>query len=63
MSVFETPVVDREVDDYQPRRNARLWYERGDLATKEGIEQFSKTFICPVKLVSEYLNHLDSIRI
>ena len=63
LSVFETPVADREVDDYQPRRNARLWYENGDLETNEGIEQFSKTFICPVKLVADYRNHLDGIRI
>ncbi len=43
LSVFKTPVANREVDDYQPRRNARLWYEKGDLETNEGFEQFSKT--------------------
>ena len=63
LSVFKTPIEHREVDDYQPRRNARLWYEKGDLETNEGIENFSKTFICPIKLVSDYRYHLDGIRI
>ena len=59
--MFNTPTSDRCVDDFQPRKNAQKLFTAGKLSAINELGSFSKKFICPVKLVEEYMDHLSSL--
>ncbi|KAG1670221.1 hypothetical protein GQR58_017098 [Nymphon striatum] len=67
-SVFESPTessegVFRRSDYFMPRAQIKTWVTRKKLElSEEHVEEFSKKFIVPFKLVNAYLDHLKHLQ-
>ena len=48
----------RTVDDFQPRNNAKDFFEQGKLSTEDEFEHFCKPFTCEKELSKKYVEHL-----
>ena len=61
-SVFYTKLeIDgkpRTVDDFQPRNNAKDFFEQGKLSTEDEFEHFCKPLTCEKELSKKYVEHL-----
>jgi len=65
LSIADTPVHDREPDDFQPRAQIRKLFVEGRIkcGDNEIIEQFAEKYIVKAEIVKEYLEHLTNIEI
>ena len=61
----ETPTEGRFPDDFQPRAQIKILFEKGELncADLDDIKSFSKKYIVSEKLVYEYIQHLTMIKL
>eukprot|EP00794_Sanderia_malayensis_P003753 gene3753-4275_t len=66
-SVFLTPnEIDgrqREIDDFQPRKQAEILFKEGKLDKEGDIATFSKKFIVEIDKVRKYVQHLTHLSI
>ena len=67
LSVLETPVEvdgkDREVDDFQPRKQARDHVKKGNLDRDEDVKGFCDKYMVEEILLRKYLDHLNYLDI
>ncbi len=66
-SVFLTPIeIDnrqRDIDDFQPTKQADILFREGKLDKEESIGKFSKKFIAEKDKVRKYVEHLTHLSI
>ena len=53
----------RTVDDFNPRKNAKDFFEQEKLCTEDEFEHFCKTFACEKELAKKYVKHLQILEI
>ena len=65
LHVDDAPRYDREIDDFQPRKNLKSLYELGEISlqNKVAIDAFSNKFLVDPKIIRDSLEHLQLIDI
>lgn len=60
---WELDGKDPNVDDFQPRKQAKVQQANGNLKSDESIKHFSKTYLVDEVLLRNYLDHLKFLDI
>ena len=58
----DTTGHEREVDDYQPRKQCKLKFEQEDIGSAEKIREFCSEFLVSEDLVKEHVRHLTDLK-